>query len=103
MKVDIYTYTYKPEINGVVPAVSGLEQSLTSNKHTVRIFAPKPKKSIVDEKNVFRLLAVAISNQVEQKVALPFNPKHLKKVLSTDADVIHAHTLGTMAFLGLYV
>lgn len=103
MKIDIYTDTYKPEINGVTTALSVLKSSLKAKGHFVRVYAPKPKKSTIVEDNVYRLSAVVISKQIEQKLALPFFSKHLKQALFTDADVVHAHTLGMMAFFGLIV
>ena len=99
MKVDIYTDTYKPEINGVVTQVESLKKNLEVKKHLVNIFTTSVPHYHDIEKNVHRIHSLKVVKSIEQRLALP--SKNLISAFRSRPDVIHGHTPGPMGAFGL--
>ncbi len=99
MKIDIYTDSYEPEVNGVVTQVVSLRKQLLLRGHKVKTFAPNVPGFKDKDKNVYRLLSLRVMKNIEQRLALP--SKSLVSTFWQKADVVHAHSPGPVGAFGL--
>lgn len=103
MKIDVYTDTYKPEINGVVTQICVLRKKLKKAGHKVKIFAPHVPKYEDHEKDIYRLQSVRLLKTMEEqmagRMALPLPTKPFRASLISKPDLIHVHGPGTLGFL----
>lgn len=103
MKVDFYTDTYKPEINGVVTAVEALRNGLVQSGNQVAVFAPLVPGYEDPLKGIFRISSVKVSRQFEQRMILPLPTKHFRNVFASKPDIVHVHSFGPLSILGALV
>lgn len=104
MRIGIFSECYKPTMNGVVISIETFKKSLEKKGHEFFIFAPKTKKYIDQEKDIFRIPSFAWPGQNYYPIALPiFAPWVLEKAIELELDLIHCQHLFNMGGLGLSV
>lgn len=101
MKIDIYTDTYNPEVNGVVTCINVLKKGIREKGNKVNIFAPKVPGYKDLEKGVYRISSLKVIDEIEQRMALPLPTKHFGRALLSSPEIIHAHSMGPLGTLGL--
>ncbi|MEM5779274.1 MAG: glycosyltransferase [Candidatus Aenigmatarchaeota archaeon] len=101
MRIVFFTDTYKPQINGVVRAVTDTEAILKKFGHEVFIVCPKVK-GYKFPKNVFTCRAYDFKPYPEYKAAIP-SRKLIKWIKEIEPDVIHVHTPATIGVFGLAI
>lgn len=101
MKIDIYTDTYNPEVNGVVTCINVLKKGIRERGNKVNIFAPKVPGFKDLEKGVYRISSLKVIDEIEQRMALPLPTKHFGRALLSSPEIIHAHSMGPLGTLGL--
>lgn len=101
MKIDIYTDTYNPEVNGVVTCINVLKKGIRERGNKVNIFAPKVPGYKDLEKGVYRISSMKVIDEIEQRMALPLPTRHFGRALLSTPNIIHAHSLGPLGTLGL--
>src|SRR3990170_5735372 len=100
MKIAFFTDTYWPNINGVTENIETSKRALQRLGHTVYVVAPKAPDHADKDKKVFRLSAVRIIKNPEQRLIIPIPQKDLRALFRRKFDLVHIHTLGTAGFLG---
>ncbi len=100
MKIAFFTDTYWPQINGISENIDTVKKGLERLGHEVYIVAPKSSGYQDTDPNVFRLSAIKIIKNPEQKVIIPIPEKDLRSLFRHEFDMVHVHTLGTAGFLG---
>jgi glycosyltransferase involved in cell wall biosynthesis len=100
MKIAFFTDQYWPRINGVSVNLEAIKRQFEKMGHEVFIVAPKAPGYKDKDPNIFRLSAVKIVKDPEQKVVIPIPEKDLRRLLRRKFDMVHAHSLGTSGFLG---
>jgi glycosyltransferase involved in cell wall biosynthesis len=100
MRIAFFTDTYWPQINGISENIDTVKKGLERLGHEVYIVAPKSSGYKDEDPNIFRLSAIKIIKNPEQKVIIPIPEKDLRKLFRHKFDMVHVHTLGTAGFLG---
>lgn len=102
MKIDFYTDTFKPEVNGVVTQINVLRGQLKAKHHQVKVFAPVVPKHKDTEKGIFRLSSVKVTKRLDQRMAIPVPTKHFRNAIFSKPDIIHVQTLGSVGIFAFY-
>src|SRR3972149_1729780 len=100
MKIAFFTDTYWPNINGVTENIETSKRALQKLGHTVYVVAPKASGHADKDKRVFRLSAVRIIKNPEQRMIIPIPEKDLRELFKQKFDIIHIQTQGTAGLLG---
>ena len=100
MKIAFFTDTYWPNINGVTENIETSKRALERLGHTVYVVAPKAPGQAEDDKKVYRLSAVKIIKNPEQRLVIPIPQKDLRELFKQKFDIIHIQTQGTAGLLG---
>jgi glycosyltransferase involved in cell wall biosynthesis len=91
-------------MNGVVVSIDTFKEEMEKRGHQYFIFAPRTKKYIDKEKNIFRLPSIALPKQNYYPIALtPFAPWVDETVKNLNLDIIHCQHLFSMGSLGLKI
>lgn len=101
MKIDFYTDTFTPEVNGVITEINTLIEGFRNTGNSVNIFAPNVPDYKDKDKSVFRISSLKVINQIEQRMALPWPNQDFRSSIKSNPDIIHAHTPGPLGALGL--
>ena len=100
MKIAFFTDTYWPNINGVTENIETSKRALEKIGHTVYVIAPKVPNHVDKDKKIFRLSAIKILKNPEQRLIVPIPEKDLRELFKQKFDIIHIHTQGTAGLLG---
>lgn len=101
MKIVFFTDTYKPQINGVVRAISDSEEILRRKGHDVFVVCPRVK-DYKFPKHVFSCRSFDFKPYPEYKAAVP-SRKLIKWIKKIKPDVIHVHTPASIGIMGLAI
>lgn len=106
MDVAFFSESYLPTRDGVASVVSGLARALHRLGHTVRVYAPQPRRGapseevVLDGIAVSRVRSLPVPYYHEYRWALfPFAQLRSDRFLR-GADVVHLHTPGMMGGAG---
>ncbi len=100
MKIAFFTDTYWPQTNGVSENTLTTKKALEKMGHEVYVVAPKTPGYKDTDEHVFRLSAVKIIKNPEQRLVVPIPEKDLRNLFRQKFDVVHIHTQGTAGLLG---
>lgn len=98
MRIGFFTEGYLPKLDGVATSVIETAKELERRGHEVFIVAPKYPGYVDRNKNVFRVPSIRVHPEYRIGVNIP--NKAVRKVFSTDFDIIHAHSGGPITLLG---
>jgi glycosyltransferase involved in cell wall biosynthesis len=101
MNIAFFTDSYWPQINGVTIAIDNFAEELQKKGHKVLIFAPKPKKKIKTQFNVFWIPSISLPTYKEYRISSFFSLKAEKKLKEFNPDIIHLHTPFSVGWIGL--
>lgn len=101
MRIVFFTDTYKPQINGVVRAITDAEDILRKKGHKVFIVCPKVK-GYRFPKYVFACRSFEFKPYPEYRAAFP-SRKLIKWIKEIKPHVIHVHTPASIGVSGLIV
>lgn len=101
MKIVFFTDTYKPQINGVVRAITDSEEILRKKGHKVYIVCPRVR-GYKFPKHVFTCRAFDFKPYPEYKAAIP-SRRLIKWIKKIQPDIIHVHTPASIGVSGLAI
>ena len=100
MRVVFFTDTYWPNINGVTENIETSKRELEKLGHTVYVVAPKSPGHKDQDEKVFRISAIKIIKNPEQRFIVPIPKRELRALFKQKFDMVHIHTQGTAGLLG---
>ena len=100
MRVVFFTDTYWPNINGVTENIETSKKELEKLGHTVYVVAPRSPGHKDQDERVFRIPAIKIIKNPEQRFIVPIPKKELRTLFKQKFDMVHIHTQGTAGLLG---
>lgn len=103
LKVAIFTDAYKPVTNGVVNAIEGLYDTLSSFDHKIYIFAPEYSGYKDKSDNVYRFKSLNFNSEVDFPVGIPYSRRIFKIIHTLGLDIIHCHHPFLIGRLGAYM
>ncbi len=100
MNILIFTDTFKPQINGLVTAISIFKEGAEKQGHKVYIVAPAVKKYKSSDKNIIFIPSVPFIFLPEYRITFLISIKILRLIKKTKFDVIHTHTPFSLGIMG---
>ncbi len=100
MRIGFFTDGFLPQPNGVATSVFESARELERRGHEVYIVAPKYPGYVDKNDHVIRVSSLKVVSKPEIRMALNLPDRGLRKILSMDFDIIHAHGGGPVTLMG---
>lgn len=101
MRIALFSDSVLPVLNGVSVSVDSLVTELRNLSHSVHVFAPRYPGHTEHDPNTYRFRSLEVPFGKGFPIAYPPYWRMLRKFRRHDFDVVHAHTIGVLGFVGL--
>jgi glycosyltransferase involved in cell wall biosynthesis len=101
MRIALFSDSVLPVLNGVSVSVDALVSELRNSGHSVTVFAPRHPAYEERDPNTYRFRSIEMPFAKGFPMAYPPYIRMLRKFRNHEFDIVHTHTIGIVAFVGL--